>query len=479
MIHAVKFKKSGLLLLSAIFLVISITTPHFSFVIWFALSPFLVLLKDAKRFVVAFGLGLILGAAFFSAMFYWIIDYELRIFFLVLTFTIPCFGLFAFLTQWANEKLSNPIHRVFVPPSIWQVLTFGYALTPVETIGDQLAFLQAPLFPALIRTFGLAGLSFLVLLTNSAVALIVTEKNKKPFALLLAAVIIALLAASIPVSSPTNSKPIKLALIQHNFQIPSDWRTLHQREILGVYEKAIRDYGRQVDLIVFPQYGLPMDVLRNPEWLSGLSRLTKSSVLLATYIPKIPGGDVAEGERFDSALLFTPDGKVQEYRAVTPPPFRRIGQIAGTERRALMLNQIPIGTMLCYEDARPREGIEWVQGGAQILFALSNPGHFVKTRLPGYHLIQDRIRAIETGRFVIRVSPNGFSAVIDPNGKILTQSKLNEKRVLFAAAQPRNQKTLFTAAGHWFTPLVSVVVLFWMGILYWRSVINRRARSIR
>ena len=135
--------------------------------------------------------------------------------------------------------------------------------------------------------------------------------------------------------------------------------------------------------------------------------------------------------------------------------------------------------MLCYEDARPQEGIYWVRQGAQILFALSNPGHFLNTHLPHYHLMQDRIRAIETGRFIVRASPNGFSAVIDPNGKILTRSQLNEQRVLLAEVQPIERRTFFTTIG-WLFPIgTSGIALLWVGWAYWRDSMNRRARSIR
>ena len=89
-----------------------------------------------------------------------------------------------------------------------------------------------------------------------------------------------------------------------------------------------------------------------------------------------------------------------------------------------------LGVLLCYEDTRPRDAKLWVKTGAQILVALSNPGHFLGTPLPRYHLLHDRIRAMETGRYLIRVSANGFSAIIDPNGKILAQSRLNEEVIL-------------------------------------------------
>lgn len=225
-------------------------------------------------------------------------------------------------------------------------------------------------------------------------------------------------------------KTLSVALVQHNFPIDTDWRNRNREKIIETYEKTILEIGKTVNLIIFPQYGLPMDVLREPGWLSNLAVTNQTNILLGTYIPKNEGGSVSEGPRFDTALLFSAEGSVQEYRAINAPPFRQIGQVFGNKRVPIHLNGIKIGVLLCYEDTQPQDAKSWTKERAQILVALSNPGHFLGTPLPRYHLLHDRIRAIETGRYVIRVSPNGFSAIIDPNGKMVTQSRLNQEVIL-------------------------------------------------
>ena len=265
------------------------------------------------------------------------------------------------------------------------------------------------------------------------------------------------------------------------------------------YEKAIREIGNAVDLIIFPQYGLPIDALREPQLFEGLARLKNTSILLGTYIPKVPGGDPTEGEKFDVALLFSPNQSVQEYRAITPPPFRQIGQTRGTERKPLDLMPSPlplsakiladpssggkegedkgegvkIGVMLCYEDVRSAEARSWVKNGAEILTALSNPGHFLGTLLPHYHLLHDRIRAIEAGRYVVRVSPNGYSAIIDPNGKTVTQSNLREEKILRGEVYPISETTFFTKTG----VLIPPISAFFSLILLTRTGFISRGKS--
>jgi len=471
------YQKIGLLAGAIVLLLLSIFVPTLGFLIWFAFVPFLILIRRGTPFK-SFFVGLVIGLAFFSGLFYWITHYESRIFLTTVASTAPFFALFGLLTAWYWRKFKNNLLQIFVPPVIWAAIAFIYSLTPLEITGDQIAFTQAPFFPGVVRLFGISGITFLILLTNSLIAhWFVSKKRSSWLGMFVTAFVLILGVFS--TSQTAKANPIKVALIQHNFPIPTNWRYLHQKDVLASYEKTIRDLRGSVDLIIFPQYGLPIDVLREPEWLNKLAKLTETSILLGTYIPKIPGNKIDEGEQFDSALLFSPNRSVQEYRAVTPPPFRHIGQIRGTERVPLLLSNAKVGVMLCYEDVRPDEGRAWTKKGTEILVALSNPGHFLGTPLPRYHLLHDRIRAIETGRYVIRVSPNGFSAIMDPNGKIIMQSRLGEEKILKGTVYPTSATTLFSKTGSVLSPVSALISLILLVGSYGRDSIKRLARKTR
>lgn len=471
------YKKGVLLTLSTVLLLSSVLVPFLGCLIWIAFIPlFLVITQETlwKSFLT----GFVTGILFFSGLLYWIVNYELRIFILVLVLIMPFFGLFTWLTKWFWHHFTNDFVQIFAPPIAWLSVSFLYSPTPLDVIGDQIAMIQAPFFPAIVRATGISGMSFLIVLTNSlGTHWLMTKRSisRNGFLIMLCILTLGVLLTH----TPTQVNPIRVALIQHNFPIASEWRVPNQKYMMATYEKAVRDVGRDVDLIIFPQYGLPIDALREPEWLNELARQNRTSILLATYIPKLPGGNLWEGERFDSALLFSPESPVQEYRAVTPPPLRQIGQVLGTKRTPLLLNTTKIGVMLCYEDVQPEEGRMWVKNGAEILVALSNPGHFLGTSLPRYHLLQDRIRAIETGRYIIRVSPNGFSAIIDPNGRIVVQSNLAEERVLSGMVYPITETTLFAKMG----PILPIISM-WLSLtsflgIYGRGSIKRLARKTR
>ncbi|MBI4395177.1 MAG: hypothetical protein HY583_03160 [Candidatus Omnitrophica bacterium] len=471
------YRNVGLLILSLLLLILSIWIPQLEFLIWIGFVPFFLAIQTWSPFKSLFA-GLFLGALFLSALLYWIVYYELRIFLIVILLTLPFFSLFGFSVSWFWRRFKNHWIHIFAPPISWSFASFLYSLTPINTIGDQISFLQAPLFPGIVRIAGISGVTFFIMLTNSLTAQWIATRDKRFRNELLIAVIM-LGLSSILLPQVSQSVPIKVAIVQHNFPISPDWRSNHRRDIITTYEKTIRELGGTADLIVFPQYGLPIDVLREPKWLEGLARLKNTSILLGTYIPKLPGGSLEGGERFDTALLFTPNQSVQEYRAMTPPPFRRIGQVLGTEKKPLLLDDIKIGPMLCYEDVKSEEGKNWVKSEAEILFPLSNPGHFLRTLLPKYHLFHDRIRAIETNRYVVRVSPNGFSAIIDPNGKIIAQSELNREEILKGTVYPSAQRTPFVKVGLVIHPFLTVIGLILLFGNYVRDSIKRFARRMR
>ena len=414
--------------LSLVLLLLSVWVPFLSFLIWFAFVPYLIATKCFS--VLKSGLvGLILGIFFFSGFLYWIAYYEFRILLIVLAITTPFLALFGMLMAWVRRNVGSFTIQILAPPMAWATVSFLYSFTPLGIMGDQLSIFQAPYFPGIVRIAGVSGITFLIFLSNSLMSLWILTKRKQLIGWIIGLILI-LAAGALWKTEIRKSAPISVALVQHNFPIESDWRFQNREKVIETYEQAIREVGKSVDLVIFPQYGLPLDVLREPEWLSSLADVNQTNILLGTYIPKNPGGSLAEGERMDTALLFSPGQSVQEYQAITPPPFRQIGQVLGNKRTPLRLNDKKIGVLLCYEDTQPEDGRLWVKEGAQLLVALSNPGHFLGTPLPRYHLLHDRIRAIETGRYVVRVSPNGFSAIIDSNGKIVTQSRLNEERIL-------------------------------------------------
>ncbi|HEY9036226.1 MAG TPA: nitrilase-related carbon-nitrogen hydrolase, partial [Pseudomonadales bacterium] len=76
---------------------------------------------------------------------------------------------------------------------------------------------------------------------------------------------------------------------------------------------------------------------------------------------------------------------------------------------------------------------------------------------PHQHLEMARLRALETGRPVVRATNNGITALIDHHGTITAQLPSFQSGVLTGTVRPTTGQTLFDVWGSW--PVVILCVL--------------------
>jgi apolipoprotein N-acyltransferase len=107
----------------------------------------------------------------------------------------------------------------------------------------------------------------------------------------------------------------------------------------------------------------------------------------------------------------------------------------------------PIGVMISYEvffDGRARGA---VRAGGQILVVPTNTASYRSTEVPTQELAAARLRAWETGRWVLQVTPTGYTAVIDPTGRVLQRTALDEQQVLTATVPREDGRTVYVNIG--------------------------------
>ena len=97
--------------------------------------------------------------------------------------------------------------------------------------------------------------------------------------------------------------------------------------------------------------------------------------------------------------------------------------------------------------------------GAKLFLNLTNDAWFFDTSAPYQHLAANVLRAVETGRPVLRAANTGFSAVIDPFGRIEQKSSLFTREILRASVPlPVGDKmNFYTQWGDWFAWLCAAL----------------------
>jgi len=119
----------------------------------------------------------------------------------------------------------------------------------------------------------------------------------------------------------------------------------------------------------------------------------------------------------------------------------------GDGKPLVTLAGYPVGVDICYEDAYGDEIIRALPEAALLINA-SNDAWFGDSLAPHQHLEIARMRALETGRFLLRATNTGISAVIDDRGRILQQSPQFERSVLSYDVVPMRGVTPFASWGN-------------------------------
>ena len=130
-----------------------------------------------------------------------------------------------------------------------------------------------------------------------------------------------------------------------------------------------------------------------------------------------------------------------------------------------------LALMISYEvffDERARGG---VRAGGQILVVPTNTASYRSTQVPTQEVAADRMRAWETGRWLVQVTPTGYSTVISPTGRILQKSHLDAATALEATVPRRTGMTVYDHIGD-----LTVVLLALAG---WLAVTLPAAVRIR
>ena len=100
-----------------------------------------------------------------------------------------------------------------------------------------------------------------------------------------------------------------------------------------------------------------------------------------------------------------------------------------------------------------------ISGGGEVLLNPTNGASFHGSIIQSQQIASSRLRAIETGRWVVQAAPTGFSAVITPDGHIVERSSISEQRVIQQTIQRRAGQTIATRVGDWLAFGVAIVLI--------------------
>lgn len=359
---------------------------------------------------------------------------------------------------------------------------------------------------------GAAGLSFMLLLANEGVAAAMARRTEglravaKPLAL--AALVPLLLAGygysydysygyrysyAVPHAAPaTGGKPLRIGLIQSNI---TDYEGLRRakgaqavvREVLDThfamsYDAVMRQHA---DAVLWSETVYPT-TFGHPKSEAGAAfDRDILDIVHAAGVPFIFGTYDSDGAgEYNAAAFVQPDtGLMGFYRKTHLFPFTEYvpAWLDGPAlRRALPWTgnwkpgngarvfplrladgrEIPVQALICRDDVDSTLAIQGARLGAQALLTMSNDSWFSAEPLGAQlHQAAAAFRSIETRLPQYRVTTNGYSAMIDPTGRVLAGSRMGERTLVVADFAVRSPTpTLMVRWGDWVGPAACAVL---------------------
>ncbi|WP_193072712.1 apolipoprotein N-acyltransferase [Pseudomonas sp. FME51] len=259
--------------------------------------------------------------------------------------------------------------------------------------------------------------------------------------------------------------PLSVALIQANIEQSRKWDPAHIDHTLATYRDL--SYAQPADIILWPETAVPVLSSRAMPFVQGMA--TNLAQQGSTLITGIPVDEVdAKGEmRIYNGIMVAGD-QPSQYLKHKLVPFGEYVPLEDLLRGVISFFDLPMSNfsrgplqqepleaagyrlapMICYETVYP-DFAGRLAAHSELLLSISNDSWFGKSIGPLQHLQMARMRALESGRWMIRGTNNGVTALIDHQGRITARIPQFEQSVLRGDVQPRKGLTPWLRFGSW------------------------------
>jgi apolipoprotein N-acyltransferase len=284
---------------------------------------------------------------------------------------------------------------------------------------------------------GVLLVSFVAALSAAAMA-VVLRQQRWPHRLLGAALVLApWLAGALlaPVHWVQVGEQASVALVQGNIEQDVKWRPESVAPILDRYRELSAPYWHR-DLVIWPEAAVTLFVHQAGAFLAEMDqRAREGGAALVLGVPayeQLPDGSGAFGNT--AIVLGNGEGRYVKRRLV---PFGEYVPLEGLLRGAIEFFDLPMshaaaGRMqqpllvagghrlamaICYEIAYP-DLVRADARTADVIVTISNDSWFGHSIGPLQHLQMARMRALENGRYLLRATNNGVTAIVSEDGVV-------------------------------------------------------------
>jgi apolipoprotein N-acyltransferase len=502
---------------AATFVLFALASPAagISLAVWLAPVPGGLALCAARTRREAILLGLALGAAATAALSSWLVGAVEAYHGISPVLGWPLFAVFALVGQvqlplwdlarwWLRDRHDPPavIALALAYAGLdWLVPKLFKDTLAVACFADERVIQLVDLGGPFLLTF------VIVLVSQAIVAAIVRRRAAWPAGALAAAILVLVLAYGVlrgaAIRDAASVAPrLRAAVAQAN--IGNLEKVASERGDRAAVMDILRAYGelsdrevtgpRKPDLLVWPETAYPL------AW--GAHRTTADDEVereMLTYarqrnVTMVFGGYHREGDtEFNSAIALAPDGRSSVYHKFILVPFAETypfpasllreplfgtggtprtldlalpGPAPGDPPRAAAVRIAPI---ICYEALVPSHAIAAVREGARAIVNLTNDAWFESTAEKRMHLASSVLRSVETRRAQLRATNTGITALILPDGALVSPGPIDRPEVLAYDVPLLDAGSLALDLGAWAGPGCALGALLMLAAIAWRA----------
>lgn len=488
-------------LISGILLALAFPRMNLHWVAWFAIAP-LMYYTYGLKWKRVLTCGLAFGVGYFGTLVYWIgVFGKLPLFLLVLEQSLYIIG-FVAASRLIGARLSL-WGRFALLPVLWLIFEWIRSLGMLGFTWGDIGYSQYKVLHVIqiAAVIGVWGLSFLLALSNAALANLLTARNARAGlgtahaqVLIVGLIVVGVMIyGQVSLSGSINPKghQIRAAVVQGNVDQGSDLGPGYSDRAWSAYTTMTRAAGRnRPDIIVWPETVVPG--YANRDWyvrdrLKALSEETHAHLLVGGW------DQDSAGKVYNSVFLFAPKrGMVGKYAKVHLVPFGEFvparkhlpflqayhvtayDTSPGSGFNVIQSDGYAVGTAICFESIFHEIPRRLTAAGADILCIVTNDCWYDHTPAAEQHMAFSVFRAVENRRWLLRGATTGISCIIDPCGRIVAQAGVGRAGVVQANVEIRHDKSFFTTHGDWVLHSSFAVVL-----LMAAAATSKRSRSVK
>lgn len=403
---------------------------------------------------------------------------------------VPLFASLHALAAFVAARAAHPIVAAPLAHALAEALRFSAPFGGVPLATLAIAHADSPV-AALARVGGPILLSWVVLQVGFLIPEVVSRRSRRGGALLVASVVVIIGFAMVAPSGRDVGEAMRIAAVQGGGPQGTLAINTRPRDVVERHLAATStiDDAEGLDMVVWPENVIDVD-----SFYDSVEREEIAAEAARLGVPFAVGiTEDVDADAFTNAqIVVNPDGTLGDrYDKVRRVPFGEFVPLRGLlEALGAPVDRIPrdalagdgianlriadtvVGVAISWEvffAGRANEGIE--NGGA-ILLNPTNGSSYTGTILQTQQVASSRLRAIETGRWVVQVSPTGFSAFVSPQGDVFDRTGVSERRVIVRDVPMREGRTVYSRIGDQTVLIVLVAALLTL-VVHRRTPLRR------